>query len=871
MNATRRTPTGPATQKDTAGAAGPAASEGPPRPAFDAAAALDFAAELLRKALAGRELGRALATVYRDIRCALCAALQQHLGEPVDLAQLPGAARLDRLLDLTLSRLAQSVPDIVALLPLLRDLPDAPDDPDWRRDSDEARRYVDSIDRRVSAASRLMALLYREPLAAQGIADGLWLTAPRHLNCVDEYLILDLFCATGPSLWHMQRGCVVSRQVRSLFDPRYFAPLTDPARLRICEASLVCPVRFSERAGIAPEAPSSDPDFDTAPVVLRCSVAGIQYGALPAADKLPEPGMWLRLQRQPDNPYDRLAVRVVTPGGLEIGYLPRDLNENIAGRLDQGVKLRSRLLGWQREFDQGTRPRVAVDIEVRSLLLHDSPDERERNSLEGWLLTDIGRRVPQPRCRIGGTAARDGRGRLRASLDRSQARKYIAESRWALGQGDLDAAVAAALKAAESLACVWLSRHDYGRLFGPIDRLASLVRRPDAPVWAYTLVAACQEVRLLRRPADLQIGEPLNPPSGTAWPLEGPRADPKRLRRALELVGRIDALVQSVIGDPRDPLYADTEHIVVRAPRRVPDLPSPERPAVLDLPQSQRAGLMRTLRRLTEITERVEAGLPVQRTALRCLPALSRHPVLEWEVLQRVANQENAHLETWDIEAVDPRLAAAGVTSSLKSQWIERIFDLIERPWLDRDEARWLPTMLRELQPGRGRRRVVLDALLFRVEALVTAAAPKLDRRLYRLALDYAVVPAGARAGQLDAQRLRWLTEALCIETTGFDCAQLSGLYPPLTDAPLPWPMALAAWERSLSAADEVAPRLRPAYLAAARMQLETSLVGSPARVPRRVWNEAARLDAVYLAMAEKPPAPDAQSPDAVLSALMWW
>ena len=503
------------------------------------------------------------------------------------------------------------------------------------------------------------------------------------------------------------------------------------------------------------------------------------------------------------------------------------------------------------------------------MALQGGPDERERRLLEGWLLTDAWRRVPQPRFRIEGTPTRDIQPNLRADHDRSQARKYIAESRWALGQGDLDAAVKAARQAAESLACVWFGRHAPAHLFGPIDHVASLVRRPDAPAWAYTLAAACYEASLLRRPVAPESGASPSRPadaSSANSPLDRPRAE-SVLRRALEIVGRIDALLQSLIGDPRDRLYLDPKHIVFRAPLRVHDLPLPERPCVLDLPHQQRASLMRTLRRLKDITERVKAGLPVQRTALGCLIALSRYPVLEWEVLQRVANLENAHMEPWEIETVDPRLAAAGLTASLKSQWIERSFALIERPWLDSNEAPWLPTMLHEWQPGRGRRRVVIDGLMFRIEALTAAAAPRLDRRLYQLALDYAVVPRGARAGQLDALRLRRLTDALCIEATGFDCLQLSGLYLPLTDAPLPWPTALAAWARSLSAAEDVAPRLRPAYLAAARMQLETSLVGSPTRVPRRAWVDAARRDAVYLAGKEL----GQQEPTTVLSALVWW
>lgn len=55
------------------------------------------------------------------------------------------------------------------------------------------------------------------------------------------------------------------------------------------------------------------------------------------------PALPLRLVREPANPYDPLAIRVETPDGLWLGYLPRRLNREPAAWLDGGGELTAEL------------------------------------------------------------------------------------------------------------------------------------------------------------------------------------------------------------------------------------------------------------------------------------------------------------------------------------------------------------------------------------------------------------------------------------------------------------------------------------------------------------------------------------------------
>ena len=66
------------------------------------------------------------------------------------------------------------------------------------------------------------------------------------------------------------------------------------------------------------------------PGTYECSVAGISHNADAAQDPALLPGRPVRLEREPDNPYDSRAIRVMTPRGQPLGYIPRRDAEALA-------------------------------------------------------------------------------------------------------------------------------------------------------------------------------------------------------------------------------------------------------------------------------------------------------------------------------------------------------------------------------------------------------------------------------------------------------------------------------------------------------------------------------------------------------------
>jgi HIRAN domain len=66
-------------------------------------------------------------------------------------------------------------------------------------------------------------------------------------------------------------------------------------------------------------------------------VAGAaQHHAEALASGESAPGSELRLRRDPDNPHDPHAIAVETRGGLQLGFVPRAVAEELAPQLDRG-------------------------------------------------------------------------------------------------------------------------------------------------------------------------------------------------------------------------------------------------------------------------------------------------------------------------------------------------------------------------------------------------------------------------------------------------------------------------------------------------------------------------------------------------------
>ena len=93
--------------------------------------------------------------------------------------------------------------------------------------------------------------------------------------------------------------------------------------------------------------------------LLHCHVAGTAYRELDGVVEELGTGEALTLRREPENPHDELAVRVLRADGTHLGYLPRACNEPVARLMDAGKLLVARLSGCARE-----RRWLRLDVEV---------------------------------------------------------------------------------------------------------------------------------------------------------------------------------------------------------------------------------------------------------------------------------------------------------------------------------------------------------------------------------------------------------------------------------------------------------------------------------------------------------------------------
>ena len=94
-------------------------------------------------------------------------------------------------------------------------------------------------------------------------------------------------------------------------------------------------------------------------VLLSTFIAGYQYHAGPRVEEDLHVGDALTLVREPDNPHDRLAVRLDWHGE-KLGYLPRNENAEIARLIDAGEALIARIAGIDHEAQPWERVRVVV-------------------------------------------------------------------------------------------------------------------------------------------------------------------------------------------------------------------------------------------------------------------------------------------------------------------------------------------------------------------------------------------------------------------------------------------------------------------------------------------------------------------------------
>jgi hypothetical protein len=102
-------------------------------------------------------------------------------------------------------------------------------------------------------------------------------------------------------------------------------------------------------------------ETDARVLIQESPLAGFQYHAGREVWDALRVGHELTLTREPDNPYDALAVRVDWRG-RKLGYVPRRDNADVARFLDRGLKLTARISRLAESRDPWQRVRFDVHL-----------------------------------------------------------------------------------------------------------------------------------------------------------------------------------------------------------------------------------------------------------------------------------------------------------------------------------------------------------------------------------------------------------------------------------------------------------------------------------------------------------------------------
>lgn len=78
--------------------------------------------------------------------------------------------------------------------------------------------------------------------------------------------------------------------------------------------------------------------------LIDCKIAGTGHvDAIEKKTSSLEKGTLLTFKREPDNPYDQLAIQILNENNERIGYVPRAKNEILARLMDAGKRIFGRV------------------------------------------------------------------------------------------------------------------------------------------------------------------------------------------------------------------------------------------------------------------------------------------------------------------------------------------------------------------------------------------------------------------------------------------------------------------------------------------------------------------------------------------------
>lgn len=109
---------------------------------------------------------------------------------------------------------------------------------------------------------------------------------------------------------------------------------------------------------------------------LYITLAGANFRPKEAKDYIKadlHPGSVCTLEREPDNPYDSNAVKIICDG-VFIGYVPRTDNAVLAMALDAGAEAKVKNNG----FVGTIQPTFTIDFEAPSIEERNAEEERKQ-------------------------------------------------------------------------------------------------------------------------------------------------------------------------------------------------------------------------------------------------------------------------------------------------------------------------------------------------------------------------------------------------------------------------------------------------------------------------------------------------------------
>ncbi|WP_051286393.1 HIRAN domain-containing protein [Megalodesulfovibrio gigas] len=95
--------------------------------------------------------------------------------------------------------------------------------------------------------------------------------------------------------------------------------------------------------------------------LIDTHIAGLAYYAAAEALTVEGEPPALTLRREPGNPYDALAIEVLTADGKKLGYVPRKINPILARLMDAG-KMLGAVVTRVHQGAHGTVGEVAIHI-----------------------------------------------------------------------------------------------------------------------------------------------------------------------------------------------------------------------------------------------------------------------------------------------------------------------------------------------------------------------------------------------------------------------------------------------------------------------------------------------------------------------------